>query len=610
MNSNNTHHQHLPSPSLLPRNSPPETYSGKLMCIVALPAITNNDQKYSASARVSQIINGTCNIVKRKKKHSDDPKCTNHVQGCNEMKPQVNAEQYHQKEMKMKKKKTKNKKALQLNLAKDDETSLNRVTETATECDVSKKKKTLQVNATKAEELLGTGNTSQYLVIDTENGASKKHKKHKRRKELMNDETATCSLVQDCDANINMTKRKRIKPDSKMVSDNNLQHTSKLVSKKEEKNKEINPSVNQVSDSKKKKKRKMLLANNTTEESEHMKIDNNLQHNGNLKHKDTENVSKKKKNKVLHDNNTTGLVNPFSEFMYKGDSGSTRVMSPYFHKAVKEEQQGSIDDQKASIKEDQKIVNEKKQKISEKKVSVCSEKTYTVKVSPYFQKAVKEKEKASVVKVSPYFQKTLKEEVACVGRCNKGRGESTKAEKKDKKEESEKSKKKKKSNCLTAAQKRDDVYKRKTPDNTWIPPRSCHNLIQEDHIHDPWRILAICLLLNQTQGVQVKRVISDFFTLCPDAKTASQVPIEMIEELIKPLGLQKKRSAMVRYLSEQYLGDEWTHVTQLHGVGKYAADAYAIFCTGHWNRVVPKDHMLNRYWEWLHENKEALQLDA
>ncbi|KAF9661353.1 hypothetical protein SADUNF_Sadunf19G0059200 [Salix dunnii] len=33
--------------------------------------------------------------------------------------------------------------------------------------------------------------------------------------------------------------------------------------------------------------------------------------------------------------------------------------------------------------------------------------------------------------------------------------------------------------------------------------------------------------------------------------------------------------------------------------GQYAADAYAIFCTGRWDRVVPEDHMLTRYWEFL-----------
>ncbi|KAF7807617.1 methyl-CpG-binding domain protein 4-like protein [Senna tora] len=56
---------------------------------------------------------------------------------------------------------------------------------------------------------------------------------------------------------------------------------------------------------------------------------------------------------------------------------------------------------------------------------------------------------------------------------------------------------------------------------------------------------------------------------------------------------------MLQRFSREYLDQRWTHVTQLHGVGKYAADAYAIFCTGKWDRVRPTDHMLNYYWEFL-----------
>ncbi|KAK8956375.1 hypothetical protein KSP40_PGU000092 [Platanthera guangdongensis] len=52
-------------------------------------------------------------------------------------------------------------------------------------------------------------------------------------------------------------------------------------------------------------------------------------------------------------------------------------------------------------------------------------------------------------------------------------------------------------------------------------------------------------------------------------------------------------------MSRQYLEDWWTHVTELHGVGKYAADAYAIFCVGKPEDIVPYDHMLVKYWEYV-----------
>lgn len=101
-------------------------------------------------------------------------------------------------------------------------------------------------------------------------------------------------------------------------------------------------------------------------------------------------------------------------------------------------------------------------------------------VSPYFAKTESKKLNVLKVVVSPYFCKARG--VANV-RCKKAcHGAAT----------------------LTAAQKRDEAYERKTPDNTWTPPRSPFNLLQEDHAFDPWRVLVICMLLNQTSGLQVK----------------------------------------------------------------------------------------------------------
>lgn len=44
---------------------------------------------------------------------------------------------------------------------------------------------------------------------------------------------------------------------------------------------------------------------------------------------------------------------------------------------------------------------------------------------------------------------------------------------------------------------------------------------------------------------------------------------------------------------------QWTCPTELHGIGKYAADAYYMFCRGLWREVDPLDKDLKRYKEWL-----------
>ncbi|KAJ6291200.1 hypothetical protein OIU76_023290 [Salix suchowensis] len=176
----------------------------------------------------------------------------------------------------------------------------------------------------------------------------------------------------------------------------------------------------------------------------------------------------------------------------------------------------------------------------------------------------------------------------------------------EKKEEAQK-KKRKVSPRLTAAQMRDVAYLRRRPNNRWIPPKSPHELLQEGHYHGPWRVLVICMLLNCTSGGQVRPILNDFFTLCPDAKTTTKVAQTEIAQLTHSLGFKNTRAEKIKLLSQSYLKEGWTHVTFLPGVGKYAADAYAIFCTGRWDRVVPEDHMLTRYWEFLRKGEWIME---
>ncbi|KAL0919286.1 hypothetical protein M5K25_011371 [Dendrobium thyrsiflorum] len=152
---------------------------------------------------------------------------------------------------------------------------------------------------------------------------------------------------------------------------------------------------------------------------------------------------------------------------------------------------------------------------------------------------------------------------------------------------------------MKKAEKMQDSYRRVSPDNNWEPPNSPYELLQEDHAFDPWRVLVICMLLNQTTGEQVKKILRRVFLLCPTAEAAIHVPMNELKTVIESLGLQNKRARDIREMSRQYLKDGWTYVTELHGVGKYAADAYAIFCVGKPEDVVPDDHMLVKYWEYV-----------
>ncbi|XP_061371917.1 methyl-CpG-binding domain protein 4-like protein [Gastrolobium bilobum] len=257
---------------------------------------------------------------------------------------------------------------------------------------------------------------------------------------------------------------------------------------------------------------------------------------------------------------------------------SSRKVSPYFEKGPKIEE-STLENKNA----------EKKVRIVSPYFS-CSEGCERVEKAKRKSKNLKVEDSASVNyvsssrKVSPYFDKGPKIEESTLKNKSSGSEKPITVKR-----------------TLSASEKRDEAYERRTPDNTWKPPRSEIVLLQEDHVHDPWRVLVICMLLNRTTGRQVKKVLPKLFKLCPDARSCTRVSNEVISEIIKSLGFRNKRALMLRRFSEEYLEERWTHVTQLHGVGKYAADAYAIFCTGKWDRVRPADHKLNEYWEWLCE---------
>ncbi|KAL0288823.1 UNVERIFIED_CONTAM: Methyl-CpG-binding domain protein 4-like protein [Sesamum calycinum] len=274
---------------------------------------------------------------------------------------------------------------------------------------------------------------------------------------------------------------------------------------------------------------------------------------------------------------------------------------------------GSQNNSHENLKKEKKIVTGNGEILPQKKMSIRTKgckgaRKKVCVVSPYFacpdaedkvtpKEGKTESKKLQVSKISPYFCSTQQEEenenTVSFGGPTKSKVQTRKTKRK-----------KARTPVLTAAQKRDEAYERKTPDNTWKPPRSPFNLLQEDHAFDPWRVLVICMLLNQTTGLQAGRVLSNFFQLCPNAKTAMEVASEDIEEVIRSLGLHKKRAVGIQRFSEEYLSESWTHVTDLTGVGKYAADAYAIFCTGKWERVRPVDHMLVKYWEFLSDEDD------
>ena len=144
----------------------------------------------------------------------------------------------------------------------------------------------------------------------------------------------------------------------------------------------------------------------------------------------------------------------------------------------------------------------------------------------------------------------------------------------------------------------------------WIPPKSPYDLLQERYWPDDWKILVVCLMLNQTSRKQVEPMIESFFDKYPDALSIVQADEEDLVVRLKSLGLVNRRIKTLKKFSSGYLERKWKSAKDLYGCGKYADDAYRIFIKGDWKNVEPNDHALNFYHgflsnEWNGENNHA-----
>ena len=137
---------------------------------------------------------------------------------------------------------------------------------------------------------------------------------------------------------------------------------------------------------------------------------------------------------------------------------------------------------------------------------------------------------------------------------------------------------------------------------SWKPPKSPHGLIQESLWPNEWKILVSCLLLNLTTRKQVDKVIDNLFEKYPDPHSMHAANDDDLHGIIKSLGLVNKRVNTLKRFSGEYVNKQWKTPKELYGCGKYADDAWRIFCRGDWHLVEPNDHALNNYFNFLRTN--------
>jgi len=136
----------------------------------------------------------------------------------------------------------------------------------------------------------------------------------------------------------------------------------------------------------------------------------------------------------------------------------------------------------------------------------------------------------------------------------------------------------------------------------WTPPRSPYDLLQEQIYDDPWKIFVCCIFCNLTKRRTSEPYFWETIKRWPTPKDLANADEQELLNLIAPLGLSERRMRALKRMSDDYIKLDWKIDPKcLYGIGKYASDAYQIFCTGNWQNVEPKDGALVNYHNYLKE---------
>lgn len=126
-------------------------------------------------------------------------------------------------------------------------------------------------------------------------------------------------------------------------------------------------------------------------------------------------------------------------------------------------------------------------------------------------------------------------------------------------------------------------------------PLNCIQELVERDEHYPWRVMTVCVMLNQTHGRQVRPMFGRFFELWPRPIDFVMADGDQVRGLIAPLGFKNRRFLTLLRMTEDYLRN--VPYEQCYGIGKYARDAIALFVHGRTD-VEPFDTWLEPYLKW------------
>lgn len=125
-------------------------------------------------------------------------------------------------------------------------------------------------------------------------------------------------------------------------------------------------------------------------------------------------------------------------------------------------------------------------------------------------------------------------------------------------------------------------------------------LLQEQYEPDPWSVLVASLCLKRTQRSQAEPAVETFIHRYSTPEAFRHADRSAVADLLRPLGLWRKRVDELGCVAEHLLEDEPPDskdtVLEWHGIGEYVANSYAIFVLED-RSVEPDDEKLRAFLE-------------
>lgn len=119
------------------------------------------------------------------------------------------------------------------------------------------------------------------------------------------------------------------------------------------------------------------------------------------------------------------------------------------------------------------------------------------------------------------------------------------------------------------------------------------DLMVQQQINGAWQHMIGVIMLNQTGRKQVKTVLPEFLNRWPTPEKLLKARTEEIEEILKPLGMWRKRANTIWKMSVDFMTWDGEDAKKLYGIGKYGDESYRIFFKD--ERFEPEDKELRRY---------------